>query len=189
MKMMQPLHRIRLIAGAVPALLIIFAFVNPAFADGGRLRFRQRAGPFVVTLFTSPNPLTKGRADFSVAVERAGVQGLVQDANVQLILMPAEGQGRKLVLHASHEAATSKWLQAVNFLIPARGLWRVTVMVRRGHEAGQCSGEVRVHSTETSDLTWDVFPVPLAALFFLLHGALKRKHHRDRRNRLPVRVA
>lgn len=62
-------------------------------------------------------------------------------------------------------------------------------MVRRGDETGQCSGEVRVRATETSDLAWDVLPVPLAALFFLLHGALKRKHNRERRNRVPVRVA
>jgi len=180
---------VRWIAYAVLALLIVFASPSAASADGGRVRFRQRAGPFVVTLFTTPDPLTKGRADFSVAVERAGTPGLVQDADVHLVLTPADGHGRPLQLHASHAAATSKWLQAVNFSIPARGVWRVTVLVRSGRETGQCSGEVRVRSSETTDLTWDVLPVPLAALFFLLHAALKRKHERDRHHHVPARIA
>jgi hypothetical protein len=181
---MRTTRRFRLISSAaVLALLGVFACANIAFADGGRVRFRQPAGPFVVTLFTTPDPLTKGPADFSVAVERAGAEGLVQDADVDLILTPADGHGTRLVLHASHAAATSKWLQAVNFQIPRSGVWRVTVMVHRGAETGECSGDVRVRTSETSDLAWDVLPVPLAVLFFALHEALKRKHNRDRRSR------
>ena len=175
--------RFRLVPAAVLALLAVLACQSAAFADGGRVRFRERAGPFVVTLFTTPDPLTKGPADFSVAVERSGAEGLLQDAQVDLVLIAVGGDGRRLVLHASHAAATSKWLQAVNFRIPRSGMWRVKVMVRRGQEAGECFGEVRVRTAESSDLTWDVLPVPLAAFFFALHQALKRKHNRDRHNR------
>lgn len=179
----------RSIPTALLAVFVVFACVNPAFADGGRLRFRRPAGPFMVTLFTTPDPLTKGPADFSVAVERPGTPGLVEDAQIEIILTPARGHGRQLVLHASHAEATSKWLQAVNFSLPARGLWHVTVRVRRGQEAGQCSGVVRVRTTAARNVTWDILPVPLAALLFLFHEDRKRKYNRKRRNGMPSSVS
>lgn len=167
-------------AGVVVAALVVCAWARPAFADGGRLRFREPAGPFVVTLFTTPDPLTQGHADFSVAMERAGEPGLVEDAQVEFLLAPADGHGRQFVVDASHVAATSKWLQAANFSFPAKGLWRVKVVVRRGQEMGECSGEVRVRLSGTSDLLWDVLPVPLAGLVFLLHQERKRRYGRER---------
>jgi hypothetical protein len=173
--------RIRSIPGALLVVLAVFGCVDAAFADGGRLRFREPAGPFIVTLFTTPDPLTTGHADFSVAIERTGVPGLVEDVHVDFILTPATGHGRQLVLHASHAAATSKWLQAANFSLPAQGLWQVTVVVRRGQEAGRCSGEVRVKDVGARDMTWDILPVPLAALLIVLHENRKRKYNRNRR--------
>lgn len=175
----------RPIRSIVIAALFVFGCVSVAVADGGRLRFRRPGGPFIVTLFTTPDPLTTGRADFSVAVERSGTPGLVEDAHIDFILTPAASHGRQLVFHASHAQATSKWLQAANFSIPARGLWRVTVVVRRGGQTGQCSGEVRVGRARTRDLMWDILPVPLAALLFVLHQNLKEKYDRKRRNGLP----
>lgn len=170
-------------AAAMLAVLF-FGCVNRSFADGGRLRFRQPAGPFIVTLFTAPDPLTTGPADFSVAVERNGTPGLVQGADVEIILTPAQSGGTPLLLHASHAEATSKWLQAVNFSLPARGLWRVQVVVRRGPETGECSGAVWVKKAGSPALMWDVFPVPLAALLFLLHQNRKRKYNRSHRSRV-----
>lgn len=164
-------------------VLSLLGFASRALADGGRLRFRQAAGPFVVTLFTTPDPLTAGRADFSVAVESASRQGLLQDAQVDLVLTPPGSRSHPLVLHASHADATSKWLQAANFVFPSRGPWHVTVLVRRGQQVGQCSGEVQVGAQGTRNLTWDVLPIPLAALLFVLHEKRKTKYNRDRRNR------
>jgi hypothetical protein len=168
------------LAGTLIAALLLFACVQAAFADGGRIRFREPAGPFVVTLFTTPDPLTLGPADFSVAVERVGAPGLVEDAQVQFILTPADHHGSRLVLDASRAAATSKWLQAANFRLPAQGLWRVTVVVRRGQQVGQCSGAVRVRAAGTRNLVWDVLPVPLLGLSFLLHQWRKRAYKRQR---------
>lgn len=166
---------------AIPALL---ACARPALADGGRLRFRQPAGPFTVTLFTTPDPLTAGRADFSVAVERPGVSGILQDARIRLTLTPVGTHARPIVLDASHAAATSKWLQAANFSLPAAGLWRVTVLVRSGNQSGHCSADLRVRPAGTPNLLWDILPVPLAALFLGLHQLRKRQYRRDRQRRL-----
>jgi hypothetical protein len=177
---------LRSISRALLVLLAALVSAHTASADGGRLRFRQHAGPFIITLFTTPDPLTRGPADFSVAVEHAGTPGLIQDANVDLILTPADGHGSPMRLHASHAQATTKWLQAANFSIPARGLWRVTVIVRSGNESGKCSAQIRVGPAGTRNLTWDILPVPLAALVFVLHRNRKRKYRRDRRSRLSA---
>lgn len=171
-------------SGAVLVVLVVFGCVNPAFACGGRLRFRQPAGPFVVTFFTTPDTLSKGRADFSVAVERAGKPGLVEDAHVEFILTRAGGHGRRLVLNATHAQAIIKWMQAANFSFPSRGLWHVTIVVRSGQEVGECSGNVRVGNAAARHLTLDILPVPLIAILFVLHENRKRKYNRDRRNRL-----
>ena len=175
---------IQLIPGALLAVVVIVGGLKPAFADGGRLRFRRPAGPFIVTLFTTPDPLTTGRADFSVAVERAGMRGLVEDVHVDIILTPATGHGRQIVLHASHASATSKWLQAANFSLPAQGLWQVTVVVRHGREVGRCSGEVHVVRGGARHLTLDILPVPLVALLLVLHERRKRNFNRKRRSGL-----
>ena len=165
--------------GVLVAGLLCAVCARAALADGGRLRFREAAGPFVVTLFTTPDPLTAGRADFSVAVEQAGK--LVEDAQIDLILTRAEGPGGTLVVHATHAAATSRWLEAANFSLPAAGVWRVTVRVQRGAEAGACSGEVEVRAARAQPWMWDVLPVPLAGLLLLLHRNRKRKYRQKRR--------
>jgi hypothetical protein len=160
-------------------LIVVLLCAASAFADGGRLRFRQAAGPFVVTLFTTPDPLTTGRADFSVAVERDGA--LVQDADIDLVLTPEKDE--PIMLHASHAQATSKWLQAANFTLPRRGRWRVDVKVRRGHEFGECSGDVEVGANWARNVFWDVLPVPIGALLFVLHQRRKGKYQRERQRR------
>lgn len=173
---------------AVLLALIALTGVHAARADGGRLRFRQPAGPFIVTLFTTPDPLTVGPADFSVAVERAGQPGLVEDADVTLVLT-SSAHNQPIVLHATHAGATSKWLQAANFRIPARGVWRVTVVVRRGKEAGQCSASAYIGRAATRDLIWDVLPVPLVALFLLVHFRRKRRYNRERLSRIATSIS
>lgn len=169
---------------AIPLLISlgIFARVHPALACGGRLRFRQRAGPFIVTLFTAPDPLTRGRADFSVTVQRAGNPGLLEDAHIKLVLTRAGSHGRRLVLHATQAQAVIKWMQAATFSIPARGLWHITIFVRRGQESGQCSGDMRVRKAVTQHLTMDILAVPLIVFLFLIHESRKRKYKRDCRN-------
>lgn len=153
-----------------------------AHADGGRLRLHENAGPFVVTLFTTPDPLTTGEADFSVAVEHGANQGLVQDAEVTLILTPADGSEGRMVLKTSHAAATSRFLQAANFTLPHAGPWLVTVVVHDGTDTGRCSGsfDVEPASLATNDFAWQIALVPLGVGLFALHRWRKRVYARKR---------
>ncbi len=160
-------------------LFLMLAVAPLALADGGRLRFREAAGPFLVTLFTTPDPLRAGPADFSVAIERAGTEGIVQDADVTLLLTPLDG-GDRMVLHASHDAATSRFLEAANFTLPHAGSWRVTVVVRQGSDVGKCSGtfDVAPAGLVSNQIGWNVVLVGALVALFLLHQVRKRAYRR-----------
>ncbi|MDE3199570.1 MAG: hypothetical protein KGN79_01515 [Acidobacteriota bacterium] len=158
-------------------IVAVFAlWAASAFADGGRLRFRQQAGDFIVTLFTTPDPLTVGQADFSVAVEQANGGGVVQDADVSIMLTPASGGDAMLMLHATHGAATSRFLQAANFSMPNSGIWNVKVVVQRGTQTGECVTQVKVlpFSPLTDRIFWQIAVIPLFVLLFAFHRWRKR---------------
>jgi hypothetical protein len=147
-----------------------------AYADGGRLRLHQQAGPFVVTLFTTPDPLRAEDADFSVALESAASGGLVEDAKVTLILTPiAEGERGRMELQATHQAASSEFMQAADVKLPHAGSWKVTVVAQRGSEQGECATtlEVLPKSPLGGQIFWEIALVPFAILLFGVHRWVK----------------
>ncbi len=169
-------------------LVLLLLLTGRAFADGGRLRFRKPAGPFTVTLFTTPDPLTRGRADFSVAVERDGSIGLVENAHVTFVLTPQSDPTHRLILHASRSQATSRFLQAANFSLPSPGLWSIAVFVREGNQIGQCTGHFRVRKQDlaTSERAWQIAFVPIMVLLFFVHQWRKREVARRNTRRLAA---
>ena len=57
-----------------PKLLLTFvAILAPArlFADGGTVQLRKEAGALLITVFTSPSPLSAGPADVSLLLQTA----------------------------------------------------------------------------------------------------------------------
>lgn len=159
-------------------LLLFLLSAAPLAADGGRIRLHQQAGPFVVTLFSTPDPLVEGPADFSVAVERAGGQGLVEDAQVTLIFtQPEDPEGTRIVVPATHQAATSRFLQAANLQLPRSGSWLVEVIVSAGDQAGECSARVDVlpRTAFRNQTLWQILVVPLLMLLYLVHQRRKAR--------------
>ena len=142
-------------------------------ADGGRIRLHQQTGPFLVTVFTTPDPLVAGPADFSVAVERADDQGLVEDAEVTLIFsLPEDPATPRIVQRATHEQATSRFLQAANLQLPKGGSWLVQVLVSEGNDAGEATARVEVlpRTTLRDPTFWQILAVPLFVFLYLVHG-------------------
>ncbi|MFT4113973.1 hypothetical protein [Silvibacterium sp.] len=164
---------------AVFILLCALSLPHAALGDGGRLRSRSVAGPFVVTLFTTPDPLRAGMADFSVAVERPAdqnpAQGLVQDADIELKLTSPGQPERNLKL--THDAATSRFLSAANFELPHSGRWHYTLTIREHGDTGVSEGDVDVLPREVlaEEITWEIVAIPLALVLFVLHRWRKRK--------------
>ena len=154
-----------------------------AWADGGRLQFRKPAGPFMVTLFTTPDPLTPGPADFSVVIEQPGIPGVVGDAKVTFVLTPVDGKGKAITLHATHAQATTRFLQAANFTLPRQGVWKIAIQVEDRGTVSACSSFFRVEPPNliTDEAVWQIAVVPLLVLLFLLHQWRKRSVARQRR--------
>ena len=67
--------------------LIALGLEAVVWADGGLLRARQEAGPFIVSIFTAPEPLRAGPVEVSVLVQSSG-GGVLTDAVVDLSSSP-----------------------------------------------------------------------------------------------------
>lgn len=155
--------------------LLLMAACARAMADGGRLQMHGQAGAFVVSLFTMPDPLRPGRADFSVAIEKQGTEGLDENAHVTIILTPADGQGAPIALRASRSDATNRFLQAAIFSIPHSGMWNVATVIEEGQQIGRASCQINVFpgSLVSEELFWEIAAVPIAVLFFCCHQRRK----------------
>ena len=67
---------------------------------------RQAAGPFVVSLFTTPESPAVGPADLSVMVEDQGSGSVLLDADVVVTLTSEETGVAPVLAHLSHAHAT-----------------------------------------------------------------------------------
>jgi hypothetical protein len=101
-----------------------------AHADGGALRLSRASGPFVISVFTAPEPLCAGPADVSVLVQTRDGGKVVLDAAVELRLHAPDGTEQRLV--ATHALATNRLLSAANVALSAPGPWLLDVTARRG---------------------------------------------------------
>jgi hypothetical protein len=112
------------------ALLAALAWAAPTWADGGLVRVSQPAGPFIVTVFSSPTPLRAGPIDLSVLIRDPGVDETVLDAAVDVSLYQVGGS---LHVHtsATHDQATNKLLYAALLDLPAPGEWEVRVSIEQ----------------------------------------------------------
>ena len=155
-------------------MLSVFA-CSAAFADGGHLRFSQAAGPFQVTLFTAPEPLTPGPADFSVMVQDGTSNQVLQDADIEITLTGPDA--RVVVAQARAGLATNKLLQAANVTLPVVGAWHVSVQVKQGGRVGSCDGDVVVGAgSRKSSLVWIFSLLPVfATMLFVLNQKQKNK--------------
>jgi hypothetical protein len=112
------------------ALLLALVLTGVARADGGTLRLSRASGPFVISVFTTPEPLYAGPADVSVLVQAREGTAVVLDAAVELRLRAPDGTEQALL--ATHAAATNRLLQAAPVELRAPGRWLLTVTARRG---------------------------------------------------------
>jgi hypothetical protein len=145
-----------------------------ARGDGGRLRLSQASGPFVVSVFTAPEPLRAGRADVSVLVQARG--SVVLDAAVELRLRAPDGTEQTLA--ATRRAAGNALLQSAFVELPAPGRWALAVTVRHANTSATVRGDLDV-APATGALTahWIplTVPVPCILLFAWRQRLLRRK--------------
>jgi hypothetical protein len=123
--------------------LVLICAAIAAQADGGRLQMRREAGPFVVSLFTTPESLGVGQADLSAMIEEQASGKVLLDADVVIMLRPEDGGSGSIVAHLSHAHATNRLVQDAVVQLPHAGPWRAAIQI---NQAGR-------HASTATDLT------------------------------------
>lgn len=161
-----------------PALVLAALLcAGTAAADAARVRVHQDSGPFTVTVFTAPEPLTAGPAEISVLVQERGSGAVLRDARVEIELRgPAIGPPR---IFAASAGSNRSFRVAVVELEP-EGDWEIAVVVRRAGATGRVSASVPV-GPPVSRLSW-IWPFlagpPIGVALYALGNAVRRGRKR-----------
>ncbi len=150
---------------------------RPARGDGGTVRLVRTVGPFVLTVFSLPEPLRVGPADVSVLVQDRAGGGPVLDARVTLAVLPPDGDAPPRLLEATHDDATNKLLYAARLVIDRAGTWTVRVAVRHGADTAeaQCPLPVAARASGLSPI-WPYLALPpLVIALYALRSRLQRR--------------
>lgn len=141
-------------------------------ADGGKVQVSQvPAGPFLVTVFTSPIPLRTGGIDVSVLLQDRETKTAIQDARVTVTAVPVDHEGQTGTYPATRAQATNKLFLAAEFPIRTQGRWRFTVTARDDRGEGSVSFETQVARPGLLDRgiwVWVILAIPVALVLWLL---------------------
>jgi hypothetical protein len=152
-----------------------------AYGDGGRLQMRQAAGPFVVSLFSTPESLAVGPADLSVMVEEQGSNEVLLDEDVVVTLTSADARTTPVVAHLSHVHSTNRLLEDAVIQLPHAGRWHAVIHIREaGREATASTDLMVANYSARRGTVWffAVLPICAIALFAWVQVAKRRARRR-----------
>jgi len=161
----------------LPAVLLLAQ--TPLCADGGTVQLHKEAGGFVITVFSSPSPLSVGLADISVLLQnRDGLEPIL-DANVHLIL---HDESSSIEFHAlpTRAQARNKLLYAAPVMFVSPGRWKMGILIERhGKETG-AEGIVDVvpARAQVSYAGYIAFPPVMIVLFVIRERLIRRRARR-----------
>ena len=159
--------------------LVILAQAT-ALADGGAVQLRKEVGDLVVTVFTSPSPLSVGPVDISVLLQQRNGLEPVLDANVFVFLRDMASDA-EFQAHPTREQASNKLLYAAPVIFSKQGKWEITIAVgRNGKETG-VTGFLEVapaHDKAVSYAGFIVFPPVMIGLFIVRERLIRRRSQR-----------
>jgi hypothetical protein len=152
-----------------------------AHGDGGRLQMRQAAGPFVVSLFSTPESLAVGPADLSVMVEEQGSNEVLLDADVVVTLTAEDAASTPVIAHLSHAHSTNRLLEDAVIQLPHAGRWHAVIRIREAGREATASTDLMVGNYSARRGTvwlFAILPVCAIALFAWVQVAKRRARRR-----------
>ena len=164
-----------------PKLLLPVAMIlaqATALADGGAVQLRKEAGPFMITVFTSPAPLSAGPVDISLLLQNRNGLEPVLDATVSLILRDASGA--EIRARPTREQAQNKLLYAAPVTLAESGNWQLGVTILRNGERTGVTGTIDVAPAPkmaASYWSYIAFP-PLMIVAFVARERLIRRRRK-----------
>jgi hypothetical protein len=174
-------NRVANTASMVMLLLAIIGFARlEAQADGGAVQFGKSAGPFVITVFTTPTPLRAGPVDISLMIQSRENQQPVLDCQT-LVQLHKEG-AMSISAEATHETAHNKLFYGAQVKIPEPGPWELDVAIKQGDVSIDVAGEIIIASAKPVFLVyWRSLALPpLIISLFAMNQWLKRRNRQRR---------
>ncbi|MGH7333543.1 MAG: hypothetical protein ACREKS_12540 [Candidatus Rokuibacteriota bacterium] len=130
----------------VTAMLVLAATLGGSEAvraNGGTLRVaRAQAGPYLVSVWTQPDPPRVGRLDVSVAVMRPQDGTAILDVATSVVAEPADAPGPIAKTQATRGGGGNPFLYHAELELPQPGRWRVTVTVQAPPGQGRAAFEI-----------------------------------------------
>jgi hypothetical protein len=158
-------------------LSVVFLAQATALADGGAVQLRTEAGAFVITVFTSPAPLSAGPVDISLLIQnREGLEPVL-DADVSLALR-AQPSHTEIRAQASRQKAQNKLLYAAPVTLAESGKWQIAVTILRHGERTAATGTIDVAPTRemvASYWGYVAFPPFMIVAFVVRERLILRK--------------
>jgi len=132
---------------ALPAITLILPIAALAYGylapsgidtDGAVVRTQEISGPFRITVFTEPDPLSVGPCDISVLVQDRESGEPILDAPVSLAIeRPNATSDPPEAIPATIEESSLKLLESGTVDLPRQGTWNLRVSVGRGAATGE----------------------------------------------------
>jgi hypothetical protein len=158
---------------AVTSLVSLWALGSNAWANGGTPQLtKAQAGPYMVSVWTQPEPPRVGLLHISVAVMRPPTGEPVLDATVRLTAQSLDQPGARLVAHATREQGNSKLFYDTTLALPTPGRWRFTVQVQGA--AGEGSAAFTLTAMPPASLPWLFLGLAGIAVGFAVMWLLRR---------------
>ena len=138
------------------SVLLISLPARPAAAhtEGKMQLAAEPAGPYKLTVWTSPEPANVGELHVAMAVVLAEDASPVFDADVFVELEALEGAGQKIRAQATAEDVANKFLREAIFDLNTAGPYLATITVNGVDGAtGSASFEIEIVE-DSSGLNW-----------------------------------
>ena len=165
-------------AGRLCQCALLLALTLAAYADGVHLLTRQVAGPFVVSVFTTPDVLAVGPAELSVMVEQVVPAQVLMDAEVSLELTCRAHCAPPVHARLTHAGGTNQLLQVAEVSFPKPGIWDAVIAVRAQGRDARAVAELVVapHSSRRGTIwLFALLPFCAGAGFFWVERVRSRR--------------
>ncbi len=151
-------------------------------ANGGQVRVANYpVGPYEVTVFTSPVPLTTGLVDVSVLLQRRETREIVDGATITLTVIAPDGTTQRYPV--TREQATNRLYYAAEFTIAEPGIYQFQLEVRGPEAAGALAFEATVERASSpfwrSWWFWGVIGLAAVIVLWWLFGSDKGSVRRN----------
>jgi hypothetical protein len=165
------------VAGLVA--LAIGALAGETEAHGGRVQLAKApAGPYLVSVWTLPDPPRVGSLDVSLAVMEPRTERALLDATARLTATPRGGPAGVLAHALERGAGGNPILYHALLDVPAAGPWQVTITVDGPAGSGQVGFDLAVERAPS--ILWSVAPGVAVGLALLAWWLMAGRRWRSR---------